>query len=273
MADGATRSFFPKEWDELLVEHFCEVSAPCPRDDDWKAWLRPIQEKWHTIVAGRVNERSRFDLRNSFNAKEPGTSTFVGIKFDKDKGEWQAIIIGDSCLFHINELGKFKSYLMLNSDAFDILPEAFASFEKDNKFDPSFVGGRAKPGDKFILETDALAKWVLQYKEAGKFNFGLDQLLQIESASQFLEFVDSSRVVTDISLANDDVCRMIISVEEDETQASHQVPAECPSVETTRLQSEWPPILLWMMVAVFFGLPVLCYICYKCWLLFFSDRD
>ena len=52
---------------------------------------------------------------------------------------------------------------MLNSDAFDNLPEAFASFEKDNRFNPSFIGGRAKPGDKFILATDALAKWVLQH--------------------------------------------------------------------------------------------------------------
>ena len=26
VADGATRSFFPKEWAELLVEHFCEVA-------------------------------------------------------------------------------------------------------------------------------------------------------------------------------------------------------------------------------------------------------
>lgn len=213
VADGATRSFFPKEWAQLLVEHFCETALPFPKDDNWKAWMKPIQEKWYTGVAERVRNRPRFYLVESFVAQESAASTFIGLEFDKDKEEWQAIIIGDSCLFHINKLGDFKPYLVLNSNAFDNRPEAFTSFEKDNKFNPSFVRGCANPGDKFILATDALAKWVLQHREAGKFNSGLNRLLQIESGTQFLEFVESSRVDEDIRLVNDDVTLMTILVE------------------------------------------------------------
>ena len=35
VADGATRSFFPKWWAELLVEHFCEVPDLFLNEESW----------------------------------------------------------------------------------------------------------------------------------------------------------------------------------------------------------------------------------------------
>ena len=149
-------------------------------------------------------------------------------------------------------------------------PEVFASYEMDNHYEPDFVSDDAKPGDTFILATDALAKWILEHEELVRCEKAIGQLKQIQTDNQFQEFVDSSRVDEDITLVNDDVTLMIISVEKDDAQASHQETAECPSVETSELQPEWPPILFWTMIVVFFGLPILFYLC---WLLFFSDKD
>ena len=87
-----------------------------------------------------MKERNLFYLTNSFNAKESAASTFIGIEFNKDNGAWEAMIVGDSCLFHKSDSG-FKSYLIENSADFTNRPEAFASFEKDNHSEPTFIGG------------------------------------------------------------------------------------------------------------------------------------
>ena len=269
VADGATRSFFPKKWAELLVEYFCESSVPYPTIDNWKAWIKPIQEEWLAQISARVKKRPLFYLVNSLNSKEAATSTFIGLEFDRVQGRWKAMIIGDSCLFHIGACG-FRSYMIDKTADFTSRPEVFASYEKDNRWEPDFVADDANPGDTFVLATDALAKWILEHKEEGRYDETLSKLNQIVNEEQFYEFVDCARTDEDIRLVNDDVSLTIISVEEDEVQGNPQVTAECLLAEPPRSQSEWSPILFWTMVAVFFGLPILCYMC---WLLFFTDKD
>ena len=157
IADGVTRSFFPKEWATLLVEHFCESINLSSVRTDWKDWIGPIQQKWYEQIEEKVSERNLFYLTNPFNAKKSAASTFIGIKFNKDNGEWEAMIVGDSCLFHKSDFG-FESYLIENSAGFTNRPEVFASFDKDNHFEPKFIGGDTKPGDTFILATDAFGE-------------------------------------------------------------------------------------------------------------------
>ena len=45
IADGATRSFFPKEWATLLVEHFCESTDFSLAKTDWRDWIGPHPTK------------------------------------------------------------------------------------------------------------------------------------------------------------------------------------------------------------------------------------
>ena len=118
IADGATRSFFPKEWATLLVEYFCENIDLSSAKTDWKDWLGPIQQKWYEQVEEKVRERNLFYLTNPFNSQESAASTFIGIEFNKNNGEWTAMIVGDSCLFHKSD-SKFESYLIENSAGFN----------------------------------------------------------------------------------------------------------------------------------------------------------
>ena len=100
IADGVTHSFFPKEWAALLVEHFCDNTDLSVARTDWRAWIAPIQQKWYEQIEEKVCERNLFYLTNPFNSQESAVSTFIGIQFNKDNGEWEAMIVGDSCLFH-----------------------------------------------------------------------------------------------------------------------------------------------------------------------------
>ena len=229
VADGATRSFFPKEWAELLVEHFCEAPNPLPNACNWKEWLRPIQVRWHEKIVEKVRAVPHFFLVNSLNSREPAASTFIGLEFDKVQARWQAMIVGDSCLFHIGSCG-FKSYMIEESVDFTSHPEVFASYEMDNHYVPDFVSDDAEPGDTFILATDALAKWILEHEELDRCEKAIGQFKQLQTVNQFQEFVDYARTNENHPLVNDDVTLVMISVESAEHMEAEE---DQPAVRTT----------------------------------------
>ena len=255
IADGATRSFFPKEWATLLVEHFCESADWSLAKTDWQDWIAPIQQKWYEQIEEKVSERNLFYLTNSFNARESAVSTFIGIEFNKDHSEWEAMIVGDSCLFHKSD-SEFKSYLRENSATFTNNPEVFASFAKDNHFKPEIIDGQVKPGDTFILATDALAKWILEHEETGKLDAALDRLKAIRMDEEFPQFVHEERHDEAIRLANDDVTLMLISVaevqkpEETESEAQSETQTQEP---TQQRQDALLRILSWGIFAGVFA--------------------
>lgn len=238
IADGATRSFFPKQWAELLVERFCEMPTLSLNADNWKQWLVPIQEAWYKQVEERVKARDAYYLTNPFNERETAVSTFVGLEVEKTKREWKAVVIGDSCLFHKNR-SEFKSYLLEQSEDFTSRPEAFASFPEANHYDPAFIRGELEPGDMFILATDALAKWILEHKESENLEEMLHQLRQIENREAFNQFVDHARDDEKIRLGNDDVALLLISVEVSEISEMQEDEQEITSDEASEV-SEIP---------------------------------
>ena len=252
VADGATRSFFPKQWAELLVNHFCETSNLVLSRENWKEWLVPIQEEWYKRVEERVKERNQFYLTNSFNTREPAVSTFIGLEVDKTKLEWQAVIIGDSCLFHKSKAG-FESYPIKKSEDFTSRPEVFASFAEGNHYDPEFIDGEVKPGDIFILATDALAKWILEYKESENLGEILNQFRRIEDNQSFGQFVRQARDNEDIRLVNDDVTLMLILVEESKSSKIEEDDQKDPSeIQTSKDVEEQISILeviFWVLLA------------------------
>ena len=251
VADGVTRSFFPKEWATLLVEHFCESTDLSSVKTDWRDWLAPIQQKWYEQVEEKVRERNIFYLTNPFNAKESAASTFIGIKFGEDNTEWEAVILGDSCLFHKTD-SEFKSYLIENSVGFTDRPEFFDSYAKDNHSDPTFIRGDANPGDTFILATDALAKWILEHKETGKLDAALDKLKAIKTDERFYQFVHEARHDEATRLVNDDVTLMLISVEDYQgtKETKLEVPLETQTQEPTKQQQDLlSSVLFWGIFA------------------------
>lgn len=259
VADGATRSFFPKCWAELLVKHFCERYDLFLGGENWKEWLVPIQEEWYKRVEERVKARNQFYLTNSFNAREPAVATFIGLEIDKVERKWRAVIIGDSCLFHKSHSG-FKSYLIEKSEDFTSHPAVFASFPERNHYDPKFVGGEIQSGDMFILATDALAKWIVQHEEADQVEEALNQLKGIKADEQFYSFVDLARDSENVRLVNDDVTLMLISIEETESSETEEDTDELfldvQTSEDVESRVNALEFVFWVMLAGIFGFVV-----------------
>ena len=258
VADGATLSFFPRQWAELLVKRFCypEGLSLSLEEDNWEAWIEPIQQEWLEKVSETVQETKDYMLVDRLSKLESALSTFIGIEFNIDKGEWKALILGDSCLFHQSG-SEFKSYLLERLADFQYRPKSFASFQKDNPIGgpPEVISDKALPGDLFILATDALAKWVVQHKEVskGKLEEALDQLKQIETDEQFNQFVDIARDQEDIRLINDDVTLMLISVEEFQLPETEKIKSEAEISEEDHTLSNDLSFLFWAILAGIFG--------------------
>lgn len=212
IADGATLSFFPKRWAKLLVKHFCSRPDWSPTQEK----LVPIQEEWYKQVEERVKAKDVFYLTNSFRSKEPAVSTFIGLEIEKVERRWKLTIIGDSCLFHQSE-SRFESYLIKRSEDFTSSPEGFASYAAGNHHEPEFIEGEFHSGDRFILATDALSKWILEHQEADRLEDAFNQFEQIKKDElPFEQFVEQARASEDIRLVNDDVTLMLISVGDSE---------------------------------------------------------
>ncbi len=245
VADGATRSFYPKMWAELLVKGFCEETTLSFKAENWNEWIEPLRQEWLKQVVATVQETKRFMSIDRLSRSESAASTFVGLEIDKTKAEWKAMIIGDSCLFHIAASELKESYEIKKSEDFTNRPESFASFAKDSLYEPTFVNGQTNPGDMFILATDALAKWIIQHEEAGKLENALKQLVSIggEHKQQFSGFVEKARGTEGIRLANDDVALLLISIESDQ-----QLPKlESFHQELERQQNPWLVFLLCLL--------------------------
>ena len=218
IADGATRSFYPKIWAELLVAHFCE--NPNISRDNWRDWLEPVQKKWYEKITEKVNravlEKSSIWVtnKNRLNKFESAAATLIGIKKickESNYLEIEAVIIGDSCLFIVID-DIVKSYLIESVNDFDDFPDFFASYNKDNKKEPSFLNIREKYTQKafIIMATDALSEWILQ---GGNIQERVMQLLAMSSQDDFAAFVNKER--ENNRLKNDDTTLVVLDCSDD----------------------------------------------------------
>lgn len=114
VADGASQSLYPNIWADGLVKHFCK--NPGISQENWQDWLFPIQEEWLLNVSERIanarksNKASWITSQNRFNSFEPATSTFIGLKFIEEENQVDVCIVGDSCLFLLEDGQLVKTF-------------------------------------------------------------------------------------------------------------------------------------------------------------------
>lgn len=221
IADGATQSFYPSIWAELLVDYFCK--NPDINQDNWQGWLQPVQEKWLETVKRKVEKAKNdenpvwIDNQNRLNRFESATSTFIGLQFIDNQAK--VSIIGDSCLFIFRGEQLIQTYLLTSSTDFNYRPEYFGSRPKNNDYKPKILNielNYKQFSEKlyFVLATDALAEYIFKCTEQQREI--LTTLLNIDSDTAFEDFVASARHDNTIKMKNDDVTLMILEISDHE---------------------------------------------------------
>ena len=227
VSDGTTTSFFSRSWAGILTRQFAEK-----RDlafSDWDTWLEGARATWLREIEQRASAKDvSFYTKNDFLLKKPAAATFTGLHFGRNDGDathWEALALGDSCLFHFQENGEVTSYPFSESASFEFVTESAESYAKRSAHRPLHITTepvpdaegvrRAKPareGDIFLLATDALAKWLLVRKESGQPVWGT--LLKLHEHQAFVNFVHAARRETAQPLNNDDVALAVICLGE-----------------------------------------------------------
>lgn len=163
VADGATESSFAREWAYLLVNEY--VHSPLLHSRRWQQWLPPLQARWVSSVGGHPLP---WYAEEKF--AQGAFATFLGLALRSvDKRTWQALAIGDSCLFHIREDCLCLSFPLTKSDDFGNHPQLLGSRTPAREARRREIRARGNwlTGDRFFLATDALAQWFLREAEAG----------------------------------------------------------------------------------------------------------
>lgn len=196
IADGATESSFSKLWAALLVESFTR-SRSVGYEFFWN--LQPARRLWSRSVKLK-------DL--PWYAKEKAGmgafAAFLGVSVNSNARTWDAIAVGDCCLFHL-DVGRrgyrlLTSFPLDKSESFGMSPFLLGTTEdKELHQHLRRTSGYFRPGDSLLLASDALSAWMLQRHEVDKDVW--EMVSSINTQSRFEALVHLARTR---GLHNDD---------------------------------------------------------------------
>jgi hypothetical protein len=164
VADGASESSFAAPWAGLLTEGFIEADYPWAGTE----WLEPLRRRWAAEVGGRALPWYAEMKRN-----DGAAATLLGLALrrapeDDRPGSWRAVAVGDSCLFQLRQSKVVTAFPLTRSDEFGSSPSLLLSRPSLTGEPPAIwyqARGEWRPGDHFLLMTDALAQWFLAQLE------------------------------------------------------------------------------------------------------------
>lgn len=186
LSDGASISYDPAPWADLLVERF--VSDP----HITHSWLDDAVREYLTKY-DRENmewmQQAAFD-RGSF-------ATLVGIIWPAGQSSLRAFAIGDSIVALVCDGIFADSYPLTNHLEFDQPPTLLSTSRLENSSfsDEAMVGYwrtvEIEPSSQQIalLMTDALGRWLLEDPHSSR----LSRLLEIGEQAHFANFIEVER--------------------------------------------------------------------------------
>ncbi|WP_127534553.1 protein phosphatase 2C domain-containing protein [Paenibacillus kobensis] len=165
IADGASESSYADLWANLLVSGYCYGRFG---GIQIHRAISPLSKAWQKKTNGKSLPWYAQEKLSS-----GAFSTLAGITFrfaaDDESAAFDAMAVGDSCIFHVRGDTMVASFPLSTADDFRRRPVLISSNAANNVQLKEFVrlwSGTAEAGDVFWLMTDALACWLLtRYEE------------------------------------------------------------------------------------------------------------
>jgi serine/threonine protein phosphatase PrpC len=206
IADGASESSFAALWARLLVQTFVQAppGPPCP----WAEWLPPLQKRWDL----EVNDRP-LPWYAEAKIQEGAFATFLGLVLNASR--WQAVAVGDSCLFHLRGDQLVQAFPITRSEEFDNHPRLVGSrTARAEALEQQQLQteGDWQANDWLVLMTDALAQWFLRAAESDHqpSEAVLRLVLDNANSAAFAAWIEQLRDRE--GLRNDDVTLVAVSL-------------------------------------------------------------
>ncbi len=162
VADGVPDTPYAALWAGMLAEDFVEARRPQPAR--WSAWLPPLQLRWASAAAedGPLPPETGHEARASFLGLVVHPAGWL------DGRRWEAVAVGDCCLFQVRRGLLHRSFprtRRADLDAAEGRIGARTSFETVLRREESRGDGDWLTGDEFYLMTGPLARWFLRHME------------------------------------------------------------------------------------------------------------
>src|ERR1044071_7950580 len=211
VADGATEAFDARRWAARLAKEWVgAVRAPLTAAE-FGPWLKEQGGWLHASWEGR---------KLSWYAEEKrragAYAAFVGLRLEASgkRMSWRAVALGDSCLVQRRGAEVVSAFPLDTHEAFTSTPPlvpSSGSFREAALARLVERGGRAEPGDTFLLMTDALSAWYFETsarRDPAAVEF--DSLLAASENVSLSELVRRERAAA--RMKDDDVAVVRIAV-------------------------------------------------------------
>ena len=191
VADGATETSFSGLWAQILADAFVEQRLTRLQSE----YLAPLSSQWHTAIEARTAHKP-LPWYAVEKLEKGAFSSLMGLCIYGD-GNWRALCVGDSCLFHVRPKQAIRAFPYHTPDEFNNHP-ALLSTDTGAVFEARTARGKWRDGDYFLLMTDALAHFFLSQRK-------LRGMLAADSLNQagFAAMIEAAR--SDRICRNDDV--------------------------------------------------------------------
>lgn len=151
VADGATEGWESGPWAARLVAAY--VANP-PEPTTFAEWLAAARQWAPPEPPGPVPWYAE-------EKREQGSfATLLGLELRRSRTTagwaWRAVAVGDSCLFHVRGEKLLLAVPLTSPGEFGNRPALVPSAARPCP-EPGWFAGRAEPGDRFLLATDAAA--------------------------------------------------------------------------------------------------------------------
>lgn len=162
VADGATETSFSGIWANILVRAYCKGHL---KESVLLKTLPKLQKTWRNLVGTKplpwyADEK----LRSGAFSSILGLTLMSPILEEGSPAKWEAMAIGDSCLFQVRGGCLISAFPLEHSHEFNSRPSLLSSNPQYNDSLAKITyrkKGNWEPGDEFYLMTDALACWFL----------------------------------------------------------------------------------------------------------------
>lgn len=167
VADGASTSARAEVWSSLLVRSFVADQM----DPLKPAVLAALRKEWYAQVAiGR-----QLPWYAMAKLQHGADATFLGLRLDRAELAYDAMMVGDSCLFHLRRHQVLFAGPLGHPDDFSRFPQLISSRPDAEVPNPVMYSGDYELGDLFVLATDAVARFLLDvYVRYGRMSIAVE---------------------------------------------------------------------------------------------------
>jgi protein phosphatase 2C-like protein len=203
IADGATETSCSSAWAQALVRAYCRGHLYGGKT--FHKHLTSLQQQWKAAVSQKP-----LPWYAEEKLRQGAFSSLLGLTIRGGQGaeqlQWNALAVGDSCLFQIREDKVITQFPLTCSDQFTNRPVLLSSNPASNDRLADHIrpaSGQWHDGDAFYLMTDAIACWFLRADERGEAPWVIIRDLGTEDGRNLEEWIACLR--EEGRLSNDDV--------------------------------------------------------------------